>query len=169
MSTMRLVLPMIHACEAPRVELVPEPEVLPEPKPLVDVAPRLEFYRKYTEGMLRRYMRFSMEAGRVPSMLGREMFRGKVTSYKVRSFEDVVIFVYDVEKCLARLDRTQQLLVTRIAIQEFTHNETAVMMRLPRRSVVRRYAEAIDRLTAIFLEVQLLEPRKECQGAESDH
>jgi len=32
-----------------------------------------------------------MEAGRAPSLLGREMFRGKVTSYRVHSFEDVVI------------------------------------------------------------------------------
>ena len=39
-----------------------------------------EFYRKYTEAMLRRYMTMSMEAGRVPSLLGREMFRGNVTA-----------------------------------------------------------------------------------------
>jgi hypothetical protein len=53
--------------------------------------PQVAFYRKYTEAMLRRYVRMSMEAGKVPSLLGKEMFRSKVTSYRVESFEDVVI------------------------------------------------------------------------------
>ena len=52
--------------------------------------PQVAFYRKYTEAMLRRYVRMSMEAGKVPSLLGKEMFRAKVTSYRVESFEDVV-------------------------------------------------------------------------------
>jgi len=37
--------------------------------------------------MLRRYMRYSMETGRLPSLLGREFFRAKVTSYTVVTFE----------------------------------------------------------------------------------
>ena len=53
--------------------------------------PQMAFYRKYTEAMLRRYVRMSMEAGKVPSLLGREMFRAKITSYRVESFEDVII------------------------------------------------------------------------------
>ena len=49
------------------------------------VPPKLElaFYRKYTEAMLRRYLRLSMEVGRVPSLMGREMFRGHVSHYKM--------------------------------------------------------------------------------------
>jgi len=123
----------------------------------------MAFYRKYTEGMLRRYLRLSMEAGKVPSLLGKEMFRGKVTSYRVQSFEDVVIFVHDVEKCLGKLGKLQQQLITRIALQEYTQGETAGMTGLSLRSVGRRYAEALDRLTQIFLQVKLLEPMMECQ------
>lgn len=41
----------------------------------------MAFYRKYTEAMLQRYVRMSMEAGKVPSLLGQEMFHGNVTSY----------------------------------------------------------------------------------------
>ena len=66
---------------------------LPQPLPQTDrrpPVPQVAFYRKYTEAMLRRYVRMSMEAGKVPSLLGREMFRAKVTSYRVESFEDVV-------------------------------------------------------------------------------
>lgn len=127
--------------------------------------PELAFYRKYTEGMLRRYLRLSMEAGRVPSLLGKEMFRGKVTSYRVQSFDDVVIFVQDVEKCLRRLSDLQRELVERIAIQEYTQGEAANLLGLSLRTVVRKYADALDELTAIFLELRLLEPLTECQAS----
>ena len=60
------------------------------PQPRVD----LTLYRKYTEAVVRRYGLLSLEAGRVPSLIGRELFRGKVSSYKVQSFEDVVIFCH---------------------------------------------------------------------------
>ncbi len=61
-------------------------------------------YRGRTVGMLRRYLRYSIEAGRLPSMLGAEFFRAKVTAYTVVTFEDRVIFVHDMETCLERLD-----------------------------------------------------------------
>lgn len=134
-------------------------------EPVVEVPAReqpqavgCEFYRKYTEAMLRRYVTMSMEAGRVPSLLGRELFRGNVTHYNVKSFEDVVIFVHDVEKCLAKLGSGQQHLVRRIALQEYTQGETAAMLGLSLRTVVRNYSDAIDRLTRIFLEKGMLQP-----------
>ncbi len=129
-----------------------------------EVAPELAFYRKYTEGMLRRYVRLSMETGRVPSLLGREMFRGRVTNYRVQGFDDVVIFVHDVEKCLTKLTALQQTLIERIALQEYTQGEAARMTGMSLRTVVRRYAEAVDMLTSIFLESGLLEPLTACQG-----
>jgi hypothetical protein len=131
------------------------------------VPPEMAFYRKYTEGMLRRYVRLSMEAGRVPSLLGQEMFRGKVTNYRVGNFDDVVIFLHDVEKCLEKLDEEQQHLISRIALQQYTLGETAELMGLKPRTVVRRYSQALDRLTRIFLSVQMLEPQKCCQGGET--
>jgi hypothetical protein len=161
MSTALAILPRIWACESPREAVAPAPK--PKPSSNATVEPRLAFYRKYTEAMMRRYMRFSMEAGRVPSLLGQEMFRGKVTSYRVRSFEDLVIFVHDVEKCMGRLKQVDQLLITKIAVQEYTQGETAILMKLSLRTVIRRYNQAIDRLTALFLERQMLEPHKACQ------
>lgn len=132
----------------------------------VPVEPDLRFYRKYTEGMLRRYVRFSMEKGRVPSMMGREMFRGRVTSYKIRSFEDIVIFTHDVEKCLRRLTLQEQRLLERIALQEHTQGEAAELLGLSLRTVVRQYPAAVDVLTRHFLELGLMEPLLECQGEE---
>jgi len=130
-----------------------------------EVTPELAFYRKYTEGMLRRYLRLSMEAGRVPSLMGREMFRGYVTSYRVHGFDDVVIFVHDVERCLTKLTEVQQMLIERIALQEYTQGEAARLTGMSLRTVVRRYAEAVDLLTSIFLDAGLLEPFAACQGA----
>jgi hypothetical protein len=122
-------------------------------KPPVELA----FYRKYTEGMLRRYMYRSMEIGKVPSLLGDFSFRGKSSNRKGYTFEDSVIFVYDVERCLTRLNSVQRELVGRIALQEYTLAETAALTGMTIRTVVRRYADALDRLTRVFLRLELLQ------------
>lgn len=123
----------------------------------VPPAPEMAFYRKYTEGMLRRYVRLSMEAGRTPSLLGREeLFRGRVTNYTVHGFDDVVIFVHDVERTLAMLDDADQRVLRRIAMQEYTQAEAAKMFGLTLRTLVRRYQDALDRLTRLFLDRELL-------------
>lgn len=121
------------------------------------LAPGTSFYRSYTEAMLRRYGVLSMESGRVPSLLGREMFRGKVTNYRVHGFDDVVIFVLDVERCIKELDPDQQRMILRVGVQEYTFPEAAQMFGLTMRSVQRRYFEALDELTSIFLRKRLLE------------
>ena len=131
----------------------------PGSRPQVEVA----FYRKYTEAMLRRYLRMSMEAGRVPSLLGREMFRGNVTSYRVHSFEDVVVFCMDVERCLAKLSPEEKDLIRRVALQEYTQAETAAVLGVGVRYVSKRYAAALDRLTWMFLEAKMLETLQSCQ------
>jgi hypothetical protein len=65
----------------------------------MDLAP----YRRRTIALLRRYARASVEVGRLPSLLGREFFRTRVTSYRMGSFEDIVIFVADMEKAIEKL------------------------------------------------------------------
>jgi hypothetical protein len=153
------VLPLIWATGHNRVFPQQIVEAGREPPPY-----EMAFYRKYTEGLLQRYVRLSMESGKVPSLLGQEMFRGKVTSYQVGSFVDSVIFVHDVDKCIAKLDEEQQQLISRIAIQQYTLAEAASLLGLRPRTVVRRYGQAVDRLTKVFLGVQMLEPQKCCQG-----
>jgi hypothetical protein len=123
----------------------------------------LGFYRKYTEALLRRYLKMSMQAGRTPSLMDREMFRGHVSSSKLKSFEDAVIFCIDVERCLGRLRRGDQQLIQRIALQQYTQGEAAPLLGISLRHCVQRYGEAVDRLTEIFLEAKLLEPFRSCQ------
>lgn len=122
--------------------------------------PEMCLYRNRTTALLRRYCRLSMELGRVPSLLGREFFRSKVTSYRMHNFEDVVIFVHDVERCLEQLDDFSQQLIARLALQEYSAEEAARLLGCSARTVERRYPDALDRITSILLAMELLEPMK---------
>ncbi len=127
------------------------------------VAEELGFYRKYTERLLRRYVQMTMEAGRVSSMMGREVLGGKASSYRIHGFDDAVIFRLDVEKCLRQLEREEREVIRRVAIQEYTQMEAAELMGLSLRTVGTRYGRALDRLTEILLRTKILEPLKGCQ------
>lgn len=115
------------------------------------------FYRRRTEGLLRRYMRASMEMGRTPSLLGNSIFRGRASSYRMRTFEDCIIFIFDVEKCLKRLDAESQDLIARIALQEYTYEETAKLTGQSERGVGRKYALALDCLTNLLIDSEILD------------
>ena len=149
-----IILPVIWATAAPEEAHRPQP---------CEVNSGVAFYRKYTEALLRRYVKLAMEAGRAPSLLGRELFRGKVTHYRVQCFDDVVIFVHDIERCLAKLSAEEEAVIDRVALQEYTHGEAAELLGLPIRTLIRRYERALDRVTEMFLERKLLEPQKICQ------
>src|SRR5579863_7773261 len=130
---------------------------------------RKRVYRGRTIGMLRRYLQYSIETGRLPSLLGREFFRAKVTSYTVVTFEDRVIFAHDMEICLERLDEFSRQLIARHVLQEHDQAETGRLLGCAERTV-RTYAPiALDLLSEILLDVGLLEridatSRNPCQG-----
>jgi hypothetical protein len=84
--------------------------------------PDLWLYRERTLALFRRYHRFSVEVGRLPSLLCREFFRTRVTSYRAGTFDDAVIFVHDVARGLAKLDSFDHKLIARIVLQDYTHN-----------------------------------------------
>jgi hypothetical protein len=132
-------------------------------EPVQEGGVEVAFYRKYTEGMLRRYMYRSMEIGRVPALLGEFTFRGKSSRKKGYTFEDSVIFVYDVERCLKGLKPMEREMVKRIALQEYTVAETAAMTRTSVRTVGRRYFDALDQLTRVFLRLELMQVPGSCQ------
>jgi hypothetical protein len=125
----------------------------------LDRNPDLWLYRKRTVGLLRRYMRFSIETGRLPSLLGREFFRAKVTYYTAATFEDRVIFVRDVEKCINRLEGWDQQLIARVILQEYGQVEAAYVLHCSRSKVARRLPEVLDLLSEDFLRVGLLTGR----------
>jgi hypothetical protein len=122
----------------------------------LDRNPDLWLYRKRTVGLLRRYWRFSLETGRLPSFVGREFFRAKVTYYTATTFEDRVIFVRDVEKSLDRLEYWDQQLIARIILQEHSQEQAARILHWGLRTVERRLPQVLDLLSEDFLRVGLL-------------
>lgn len=128
----------------------------PEPISVSEPAGGIAFYRRRTELLLRRYMLVSLQTGRVPSVIGNCVFRGKATSYRMHSFEDAIIFLFDIEKCLKRIDPIGRELIARIALQEYTQEETAELIGQSLSSVKRKYADVLDELSNIFLDLELL-------------
>jgi len=122
----------------------------------LDRNPDLWIYRKRTVGLLRRYMRFSLETGRLPSLVGREFFRARVTYYKTATFEDRVILVRDVEKSLDRLEYWDQQLIARIILQEYSQEQAARILHCGLRTIERRLPQVLDLLSEDFLRVGLL-------------
>lgn len=133
-------------------------------------------YRGRTVAMLRRYMKYSIETGRLPSVLGREFFRAKVTSYRVGTFEDRVIFVHDMETCLERLDEFSRELIARHILQEHDRCATAKLLHCNEKTVRRLTPLALDMLSEILLDRGLLERvetmqenpgKNSCQGGRA--
>ncbi len=116
----------------------------------------LAFYRKHTEGMLRRYLYASMQVGRAPSILGDPVGRGWVSSRPIRTFEDAVIFVLDVERCLDKLGSLDRQMLSRIVLQEYTQVEAASLIGMSVRAISYKFPLALDRLTEMLLESRLL-------------
>jgi hypothetical protein len=168
-----------------KAEVVGEDDVQESPTPAAKEVsgtqvpasdPDLWLYRKRTVGLLRRYMRLSIEVGRMPSLLGREFFRTRVTSYRSATFEDMVIFVHDVERSLDQLSEFDKKLIAKVVLQEYPQEEAGRLIGCGRRHAVRCYPEALDRVTEIFLKRRLLlrlpsvkpEAEKSCQGGKTD-
>src|SRR5271157_1120250 len=103
-------------------------------------------YRRRTVALLRRYARASVEVGRLPSLLGREFFRTRVTSYTMRNFEDVVIFVTDMEKAIEKLSAIDKKLLAMNVLEEYDVLEVARLLGCTPRSVRRLLQEALDEL-----------------------
>ncbi|MBA3912296.1 MAG: hypothetical protein H0X25_00210 [Acidobacteriales bacterium] len=93
----------------------------------------------------------------MPSLLGRELFENRVTETTVSSFEDSVIFVHDVERSLQKLDFFSRSVVEAVVLQDYSQAEAAELLGCRRRTVVRCYPEALDRLSEILLDGGLLE------------
>jgi len=119
-------------------------------------AANLAFYRKHTESMLRRYLYASMQVGRAPSILSDPVGRGWASSRPVRTFEDAVIFVLDIEKCLDQLGSLDRQMLSRIVLQEYTQIETAGMLGMSVRAISYKFPQALDRLTEKLPESRLL-------------
>jgi DNA-directed RNA polymerase specialized sigma24 family protein len=97
-----------------------------------------------------------MQVGRTPSILGEPIGRGWVSSRTVRTFEDALIFVLDVERCLDKLEPLDRLILSRIVLQDYTQFEVAGMLGMATRTAGYKLGQALDTLTEKLLENDLL-------------
>jgi DNA-directed RNA polymerase specialized sigma24 family protein len=143
---------VVRSTEQPEIESADETEPAVEKKPVVTLA----FYRKHTESLLRRYLYASMLVGRAPSILDHPVARGWASSRPVRTFEEAVNFVLDIENCVAQLSALDRCLLSRIVLQEYTVGEAAIMLGINVNTTATKLSLAVDKLTEILLKADLL-------------
>jgi hypothetical protein len=128
----------------------------------------LAAYRPYTRALLRRYIRVAVDLGRLPSILGGLCFRARVSSYRLRTFEDSVIFVHDIERVFDRIERPAMEIIAGVILLDYSIPEAALRLGIPVKRAERRYASALDALSAALLEAGLLRPVFSGDASEPD-
>ncbi len=138
---------LLFQSQAPR-PIAPAQEIDPRPEMLC--------FRSQTLAIVRHFFELSCQVGRLPSLLGREFFRARVSHHSIPSFEDQVVFNRDVELCLARLSDDQAEIITLVGFYDFSYDEVAGMLHRSKAAVHNWFSEALDALSEIFLKAGLL-------------
>jgi len=142
----------------------PRPLRLPEAR---DFAPEPELclYRGGTRALLLRYLQLSLATGRLPSPLGRECFRARLSWRQRVTFEDAVIFVHDMESAVLQLDAFSQRVLTGIVLEDYSDRELARVLHTKRRTIHENYLLSLDQLSDLLLRRGMLKPIS-CQEAK---
>lgn len=114
--------------------------------------------RMRTMALLQRFFRTALLVGRMPSLLGREIFRPHVRTTPAHAFEDAVVFVCDVERCLRSLPPLDQRLVAFCVLEDRSEWEVARQLHRSQSEISRRLGETLDFLHAAFCRMGLLRP-----------
>ncbi|MCL6566101.1 MAG: hypothetical protein K6U09_06730 [Acidobacteriia bacterium] len=108
--------------------------------------------------LLRRFFRTSLLLGRMPSVMGGDRFRSQFRSRPSRAFEDAVLFVCDVERCLRSLEPFDQRILALCIFEDRSEWETARLFGRPQAHISRRLGEVLDLLHETFCRLGLLTP-----------
>jgi hypothetical protein len=119
------------------------------------------FERSRTMALLHRFMRTALSVGRMPSLVGREIFRMRVQARPPSAFEDSVLFVCDIEKCLALLDPLDQRLIAFCVLENRSEWEASRQFHASQGFISRHLGLALDLLHTTFCQRNLLPPLPE--------
>jgi hypothetical protein len=114
------------------------------------------YHRAQAIALLFRFFRTALSLGRMPSLLGREVFRSSLASRPARAFEDAVVFVCDVERCVRQLDPLDQRLLGFCILEDHSEWEAARRFHRSQSEVSRRLGGALDHLHATFCQLGML-------------
>ena len=141
----------LAAREAQRLRVVEAGDHDFGPMGQADPRPEMLCFRGQTFALIRHFFELSSQVGRLPSILGREFFRARVSHHAIPSFEDQAVFARDVELSLAKLSEDHAEIITLVGLYDFTQEEVAEMLHCTRGRVAQRFAEGLDCLSEIFL------------------
>jgi len=110
----------------------------------------ISYERARTIGLLHRFFRAALLVGRMPSVLGREVFRSRASHVPPRALEDSVVFVCDVERSLARLAPLERRLLAFCVFEDRSEWEAARRFHLSQSDVSRRLGRTLDALHETF-------------------
>ncbi len=140
-------------------------------EPAFDPEPETICFRSQTIAIVRHFFEISCQMGRIPSIMGREFFRARVSHHALPSFEEQVVFVHDIESCLRKLHPHHAQMIAMVGLYGFSKEEVAAVLRRCRDWVNENYLEALDALTQIFLDAGVLSAarpdRKQWQMSET--
>jgi len=114
------------------------------------------FFRGQTLAIVRHFYEIASQIGRLPSILGREFFRAKVSHHAIPSFEEQAVFVHDVEAALGRLHEQDAEVIALVGLFQYSLDDVAAMLGRSRSGVAGRFADSIDRLAELFLAAGLI-------------
>ena len=114
------------------------------------------FFRGQTLAIVRHFFEIASQIGRLPSILGREFFRAKVSHHVIPSFEEQAVFVHDVEQRWRRLNQQDGEVIALVGLFHYSLDDVATMLGRSRSCVAQRFADSIDQLAEMFLETGLL-------------
>lgn len=117
--------------------------------------------RARTMVLLHRFLRTALSLGRLPSIVGREIFRTRMRTQPARALEDAVLFVCDVERCITALDAFEQRLIAFCILEDHSEWEASRQFQASQRNVSRCLARALDLLHESFCRKGLLRPLAE--------
>jgi hypothetical protein len=86
------------------------------------------FFRSQTLAIVRHFFEIACQIGRLPSILGREFFRAKVSHHAVPSFEEQAVFVNDVERALGRLNEQDAEVIALVGLFQYSLDEVAAIL-----------------------------------------
>jgi hypothetical protein len=127
------------------------------------------YERTRTMGLLHRFFRTALLVGRMPSLLGREIFRTRSQNLPARAFEDSVLFVCDVERCLRQLEPLEQRLIAFCVLEDRSEWEAARRLRCSQSDVSRRLGYALDTLHETFCRLGLLKRPVTTEASDGAH
>jgi hypothetical protein len=119
------------------------------------------FERTRTMALLHRFLRTALSLGRMPSLFGREIFRTSLRARPPSAFEDSVLFVCDIEKCIAQLNPLEQRLIAYCILENRSEWEASRQFHASQGFISRHLAHALDLLHVMFCSRGLLPPMPE--------